>query len=276
MAADLPAGPGEGDRDDGPAGSGAGSRPDRLVVVVGTGTEVGKTWVSARLLERLRAGGHAVAARKPAQSHGPADDAAGTDAAVLARATGEDPAVVCPPEHRYPVAMAPPMAAEALGRPVPGLADLAGAVRWPPALVGGPRQGVGLVETAGGLRSPQAGDGDAIDLALRLRPDVLVLVADAGLGTIHAVRSCLDALSAPTRSPAAPAPTRSPEGPDGSVGGAPARSGHPLPAPVVVLNRFDPSDDLHRRNLHWLRRHDALSPVALPCELDRLVTAVLG
>ena len=32
-------------------------RPQRLVVVVGTGTDIGKTWVSARLLTALRAGG---------------------------------------------------------------------------------------------------------------------------------------------------------------------------------------------------------------------------
>ena len=34
-----------------------GARPRRLVVVVGTGTDVGKTWVAARLLTDLRAAG---------------------------------------------------------------------------------------------------------------------------------------------------------------------------------------------------------------------------
>ena len=36
------------------AGVGSSSRPDRLVVVVGTATEVGKTWVSARVLDAVR------------------------------------------------------------------------------------------------------------------------------------------------------------------------------------------------------------------------------
>ena len=49
-------------------------RPRRLVLVVGTGTDVGKTWVSAHLLATLRAAGLTVAARKPAQSFDPADD----------------------------------------------------------------------------------------------------------------------------------------------------------------------------------------------------------
>ena len=44
----------------------SGTRPDLLIAVVGTGTEVGKTWVSAHLLRDLRAEGHRVAARKPA------------------------------------------------------------------------------------------------------------------------------------------------------------------------------------------------------------------
>lgn len=229
-------------------------RPDRLVVVVGTGTGVGKTWVSARLLERLRATGHPVAARKPAQSYEPGDDPAGTDAAVLGRATGETAEVVCPSGRWYPLAMAPPMAASALGRPGFGVGDLVAEIHWPAAVAGGGREGVGLVEAAGGVCSPQADDGDAAALARLLVPDVVVLVADAGLGTVHAVRSSLASLAR------APGEERR----------------RPLPDPVVVLDRFDPSDDLHRRNADWLRRHDGLAPVAMPGEVDHLAQVVLG
>jgi hypothetical protein len=31
---------------------------------------------------------------------------------------------------------------------------------------------------------------------------------------------------------------------------------------VVLLNRFDPSDDLHRRNLAWLVERDGVDAVA--------------
>ncbi len=97
-----------------------GVRPRRVVAVVGTGTDVGKTWVAARLLTDLRAAGLRVAARKPAQSFEPDDDPAGLDAAVLGAATGEPPEEVCPPHRWYEVAMAPPMAAEGwAARPSP-------------------------------------------------------------------------------------------------------------------------------------------------------------
>jgi dethiobiotin synthetase len=198
------------------------SRPRTLVVVVGTGTEVGKTWVAARLLERWREAGLSVAARKPAQSFDP-DHAGPTDADVLAQASAEDPDTVCPPHRRYPLPVAPPMAARRLGRPRLALADLVGEVEWP-----SPAVDVGLVETAGGLRSPQADDGDALQMARSLGPEVVVLVADAGLGTINAVRLAADALA-----------------------------GARLPG-VVVLNRFDPADHLHRDNLDWLRARDGL------------------
>ncbi len=190
------------------------SRPDRLVVVVGTATEVGKTWVTAAACRA--AGDRRVAARKPAQSFaGPP-----TDADVLAAATGEAPAAVCP--RSYPVPLAPPMAAEVLGLPVPTLAELAD-LSWPEGV------DVGFVETAGGVRSPMAADGDAADLVRRLAPDLVLLVADAGLGVINAVRLSVAPLA-------------------------------DLPL-VVWLNRYDPADDLHRRNRAWLAEGDGLPVV---------------
>ena len=85
--------------------------------------------------------------------------------------------------------MAPPMAAEALGRPPFTLADLVASCDWP-----APAVDVGLVETAGGVRSPLAADGDCLALCAELTPDLVVLVADAGLGTINAVRLTTEAL----------------------------------------------------------------------------------
>lgn len=193
-------------------------RPDRLVVVAGTGTEVGKTWVAARLARQLRDRGVPTAARKPAQSFEPGGGP--TDAEVLAAATGEAPADVCPPHRSYEVALAPPMAAEALDRPPPRLDELVTELTWPSGCE------LGLVETAGGVRSPLAIDGDAVDLVDRLRPDAVVIVAHAGLGTLNDVRAGVDALS-----------------------------GWPV---VVLLNRFDARDDLHRRNHRWLVERDGV------------------
>jgi len=216
-------------------------RPRRLVAVVGTGTDVGKTWVAARLLSGLRATGLIVAARKPAQSFDPSDDPTARDASVLGAASGESPEVVCSSQRWYEIPMAPPMAAAALGRPVFGIADLVDELRWPAAPVD-----VGLVETAGGVRSPLAADGDCLDLCQALAPDLVVLVADAGLGTINSVRLTVGALG---------------------------ESGAPV---AVVLNRFDGTLDLHARNLEWLRTRDALTVVTVPGDEPELANLVSG
>ena len=55
------------------------TRPSVLVAVAGTATGVGKTWLTARILESLRGRGLAVGARKPVQSYAP-DDIGATDA----------------------------------------------------------------------------------------------------------------------------------------------------------------------------------------------------
>ena len=165
-------------------------RPDRLVVVVATATEVGKTWVTAALARELRARGVTVAARKPAQSFDPADPAEERDAAVLAAATGEPDDLVCPPHRSYEVPMAPPMAAAHLGRPPVLLEDLVAELSWPEPVA------VGFVEAVGGLCSPLAEDGDGLALVERLAPDLVLAVAPAGLGVVNDVRLLARALGA--------------------------------------------------------------------------------
>lgn len=215
------------------------ARPNRLVAVVGTGTDVGKTYVTARLLEVLRNEGVRVAARKPAQSFDPSDDPLEYDAAVLGAASGDPPEAVCPPHRWYEMAMAPPMAADALGYPGFTLDELVDELQWPKVPVD-----VGFVETAGGLRSPIADDGDCLALVVGVMPDVVLLVADAGLGTINSVRLTMDALVR-------------------------------LPAQIaVVLNRFNESSELDQRNRSWFRDRDAMPVFTVPgseTELAKLV-----
>ncbi|HWJ64936.1 MAG TPA: dethiobiotin synthase [Acidimicrobiales bacterium] len=212
------------------------TRPERLVLVAGTATDIGKTWVGGQVLSLLHQAGTTVAARKPAQS-ADADDPGPSDAAVLAAATGEAVEAVCPPHRWYTVAMAPPMAADALGLAVPTLADLVAELTWPD---GDPVQ-VGWVETVGGPRSPIGADGDAVDLAAAIDPDLVLLVADAGLGTVNSVRLGVDVF-------------------------APRRV-------VVFLNRYDAGDDLHRRNLDWLQTRERLEVVV---DLEALSNLVAG
>lgn len=194
--------------------------PRHLVVLLGTSTEVGKTWVAARLVEALRRHATTVNVRKPVQSYDPASSEP-TDAEVLGAAGGEAPETVCPAKRSFAVAMAPPMAAEVLGAHIPTIADLADGLRWDTGI------DIGLVETVGGVRSPLAADGDSRDLAFALAPDRVVLVADAGLGVIDAVRGSVEALA-------------------------------PLSV-LVFLNRYDAHDDLHRANRAWLTEHDGIN-----------------
>jgi dethiobiotin synthetase len=212
------------------------STPRRLIVVTGTGTEVGKTWVASRLLRELSAEGHEVAARKPVQSFDPDD--AFTDAHLLGDATGESATDVCPRHRWLPIPMAPPMAADALGRAPFTVADLVAEITWPV-----PAPDIAMIECVGGVRSPHASDGDAITLIELVQPHLVLLVADAGLGTVNAVRLSLEAID---------------------------RGSH-VATPIVVLNRFDPSIDLHRRNRDWLEEHLAVEVLSsVPAVMNRL------
>jgi dethiobiotin synthetase len=210
----------------------AHERPQRLVVVVGTGTGVGKTWATCLIAAAARKRGLRVAARKPVQSF--ESDPLGrpiepTDAELLGKTTGEKASAVCPQHRCYPLAMAPPMAADALGRAPVSLSELLGEMRWPPGTE------LGLVETVGGVLSPLAHDADSAALAHGLEPELTVLVADAELGTINATRLSMNPL-------------------------------HPLEV-VVLLNRYDPARDLHVRNRHWLEERGGYRLVVDPLDL---------
>jgi dethiobiotin synthetase len=203
------------------------------VLVTATGTEVGKTWTACALCGELRARGYEVHTRKPAQSFTPAERGR-TDAELLAAATGESPRRVCPAHRWYEVPMAPCMAADVLRRPRITTADLVA------ENVPVPAAGITLVEGAGGPRSPLAHDGDVIALARALSIGRAVLVADAGLGTINAVRLCVEALTGFDT--------------------------------LVFLNRFDHADDLHRHNRAWL----ADAGYAVHTEIPHLADALLS
>ncbi|MBB6093494.1 dethiobiotin synthetase [Povalibacter uvarum] len=190
-------------------------RPARLVGVIGTHTDIGKTWATSRLIERLRAKGLRVSARKPVQSF--EAHATVTDADVLAAASGEDRCVVCPSHRWYPRALAPPMAADCLSQDPIKVNDLVAEIAWPAEC------DIGFVETVGGLRSPIAHDGDSLDLLVRVNVDEFLLIADAALGTINAIQLTLGAL--------------------------------PVLPTTILLNRFDETNELHRLNRDWLAAH---------------------
>lgn len=146
-----------------------------VMVITGTGTEVGKTVVTAAVAATALAAGRSVAVLKAAQT-GVRPDEAG-DAEEVARLTG---AVTTAELARYPDPLAPATAARRAGRaPVHPheVAERAAKLATEHDLV--------LVEGAGGLlvRFDAAG-GTLADAAALLAAPVLV-VASAGLGTLN-------------------------------------------------------------------------------------------
>lgn len=147
-----------------------------VLVVTGTGTEVGKTVATAALAATALAAGLSVAVLKAAQT-GVRDDERG-DAAEVARLAG---GVTAAEVARFPEPLAPATAARRAGRsPVhpQDVAEAAAKLATEHDLV--------LVEGAGGLlvRFDAAG-GTLADAAALLSAPVLV-VATAGLGTLNA------------------------------------------------------------------------------------------
>jgi dethiobiotin synthetase len=205
-----------------------------VVVVTGTNTGVGKTVATAALACNARVAGRPVAVCKPVQT-GTADG--DDDLAEIGRLSGVTDLVGV---ARYPRPLAPVAAAEDAGLPLPSGSDLLAAIR----AVDGPGR-LTLVEGAGGLLVELAADGVTLrDLAVELGAPVLI-VAEAGLGTLNHTALTLEALAAKGLScaglvigswPAQPG-TAEKSNRDALAGLAPVRAA--LPAGVATLSPAD-------------------------------------
>ncbi len=166
----------------------------KTVFISGTGTEVGKTYVTASLAAAMIRAGHRVGVYKPVASgciaasrfreDDPRDfgqDWVSGDAVSLWDAIGGGDSLdaICP--QRFVAAVAPDEAARREGKRVDEAMIFAAAEAWKS------RCEILLVEGAGGLFSPLSDRMLNIDAAKRLNVDQLVLVAPNRLGVIHDV-----------------------------------------------------------------------------------------
>ena len=158
-----------------------------VLVVTGTGTDVGKTVVTAAVAALAHARGAAVAVVKPAQT-GVCPGSDVPDVETIQRLSGVTDTHEL---SRFPDPLSPEAAARVSGLPPLDLAGAAGRI----ARLADSRDLV-LVEGAGGLlvRYDPAG-ATLADLAALCGAPVLVVVA-AGLGTLNHTALTLEALAA--------------------------------------------------------------------------------
>lgn len=158
------------------------------IVILGTGTDVGKTFVTTRLAAALRESGRRVLALKPVESGAPAGELG--DAGRIAEAAGHD-AVLSP--WRYPRPVSPHLAARETGRSI----DVGEVAEWVAREEQSGRPDVTLVETAGGILSPLAAGRTNLDLAQALGPAGWLVVAPDSLGVLHDLSASLRVLPRP-------------------------------------------------------------------------------
>lgn len=176
------------------------------VVIVGTGTEIGKTHLGVALVGAAARRGWEVCGLKPVESGVPAGGV-GEDAAALEAASPFH--VKRPPPYALVDAVSPHLAARRAGV----IIELEPIRAW----VEGHTAEWVFVETAGALLSPLAKGVTNLDLAAALAPDRWVLVGVDRLGVLHDVTACCRALEGHTRAPPLVV-LQSPRAPDLSTG----------------------------------------------------------
>lgn len=179
------------------------------IVILGTGTEIGKTHASIAITSRLASMGLSVVALKPIESGVPINPTeASTDFGSLA-AFSSYPAM--PPPYAFPDPVSPHLAARRAGVTI----DLRRVRQW----VDGHAARFVLVETAGAVLSPIDKGRTNLDLVKALDPHFVLLVASDRLGVLHDVSAALHAYR--TLAPELPQPLvllQPPMTPDSSTG----------------------------------------------------------
>ena len=211
------------------------------VVVLGTGTSVGKTWVTANL---ARAMPGACLALKPVET---GCITAAPDATALGAASCHP----IPPLYAFRAPLTPWLAAEREERAI----DLDRVRPWLQALEDQHRNTChvvsSIIETAGGVFSPITATQNNFHLACTLEPARWLLVASNTLGVLHHVSSTLLALDHLGRAP-----------------------------DLVVLSQSDPPDSSSSSNANLLSRlHPSQTFLALghdDCAGTRAICQHLG
>jgi dethiobiotin synthetase len=160
------------------------------IFITGTGTDVGKTFVTVGLIRHLRAAGRVADAIKPIVSGFDAADPASSDPAVLLEALGRPAADIdriC--RWRFAAPLAPAMAARKEGHPV----EFNALVDFSRRAVVGHRDMM-FIEGVGGIMVPLDETHTVIDWMTAMRLPLL-LVAGSYVGTISHTLTALQVLA---------------------------------------------------------------------------------
>ena len=163
------------------------------VFVTATGTDIGKTFVTTRLIRHIRTAGRSVAAIKPVVSGFAADQAAASDPGLLLGALGrpvtiEEIALISP--WRFAAPLSPDLAAQKEGRGI----DFNALALFTRQAAMASRNGLLLIEGIGGIMVPLDADHTVLDWMTTLKIPVL-LVAGSYLGTISHTLTALHVLA---------------------------------------------------------------------------------
>jgi dethiobiotin synthetase len=176
------------------------------IVILGTGTDVGKTYVTCHLAELIagQAAKLRVLALKPIETG--VLDLSGTDAAKLGAASSPR----LPAEHAY--VFEPPISPHRAARISGTRIDVQHLVRWISERAERVHNIAGiraiddasdriLIETAGGVFSPINENQTNLDLACALEPSYWILVGVDRLGVLHDMRATLTSMQRFARLP---------------------------------------------------------------------------
>ncbi len=152
------------------------------LTILGTDTEVGKTYVACRIIESLVRDGVAVGAYKPVASGAPSLEQ--SDGFKLWQASSHRGSLSEVTPQHFTAPFAPPIAAELENKQVSDKAIMDGALDW------ASRCEILILEGAGGLMSPISWTMTNASLALELHFPV-VLVSENRLGVVNQVLTTL-------------------------------------------------------------------------------------